>query len=220
MEATISDPSGPCNMTNAVVPCTLDDLINELHKVFEDDDVNVEYVQTLMTSYLSNRHDWKKFAKFDQHRYTRNLVDEGNGKFNLMLICWNESQGSSIHSHSNSHCFMKVLDGNVQEELFEWPSDSQSDQSEMTHIGSKKVKENETAYICDDLGLHRVENSSHSDKAITLHLYSPPFEECKCFDQRTGHCSTGKVTFWSKFGKRTPNMKHNNCTARNTAENN
>lgn len=56
----------------------------------------------------------------------------------------------------------------------------------------------------DDIGLHRVENPSHTDKAVTLHLYSPPFDECYCFDQRTGKKLTAKVTFWSKFGKRTP----------------
>lgn len=26
-------------------------------------------------------------------RYTRNLVDEGNGKFNLMILCWGEGHG-------------------------------------------------------------------------------------------------------------------------------
>ncbi|EGV95512.1 Autophagy-related protein 12 [Cricetulus griseus] len=26
-------------------------------------------------------------------RYTRNLVDQGNGKFNLMILCWGEGHG-------------------------------------------------------------------------------------------------------------------------------
>ena len=26
-------------------------------------------------------------------RYTRNLVDEGNGKFNVIILCWGEGQG-------------------------------------------------------------------------------------------------------------------------------
>lgn len=202
-----------CDVTKIDAPRTLQDLINELHKVFEDDKVNIDYVQKLMTSYESNRADWKKFAKFDRHRYTRNLVDEGNGKFNLMLLCWNESQGSSIHSHANSHCFMKVLDGSVQEERFEWPDQSLGDSQEMKSIDINKFKKNETAYICDELGLHRVENPSHSDKAISLHLYSPPFDECRCFDQKTGHSTAGKVTFWSKFGERTPYGVPNNCAA-------
>ncbi|XP_060081912.1 cysteine dioxygenase type 1-like [Ylistrum balloti] len=203
-----------CDTKKIEAPQSLNDLISELHKVFEADKVNVDYVKELMTSYKSNRDDWKKFAKFDLHRYTRNLVDEGNGKFNLMILCWNESQGSSIHSHANSHCFMKILDGGVQEQLFKWPESE--DEKEMTCIETTRFNKNETAYICDELGLHRVENPSHSDKAVSLHLYSPPFDECQCFDQRNGHCTRAKVTFWSKFGKRTPYE----CTQAKSAENN
>ena len=47
---------------------SLDDLIRELYKVFEEDEVNVEYVKYLMTSYKSNPQDWKKFAKFDRYK--------------------------------------------------------------------------------------------------------------------------------------------------------
>ena len=36
-------------------------------------------------------------------------------------MCWDSAQGSSIHSHADSHCFMKVLRGTLQETLFAWP---------------------------------------------------------------------------------------------------
>ena len=36
-------------------------------------------------------------------RYTRNLVDEGNGKFNLMLLCWGEGHASAVHDHADAH---------------------------------------------------------------------------------------------------------------------
>lgn len=51
-----------------VPPKNLDELIKELHKVFDSDHVNVEYVTELMASYKSNPKDWKKFAIFDLHR--------------------------------------------------------------------------------------------------------------------------------------------------------
>lgn len=56
----------------------------------------------------------------------------------------------------------------------------------------------------DSLGLHRVENVSHTEAAVSLHLYSPPFQTCQTFDQRTGHRNTVKMTFCSKYGERTP----------------
>ncbi|XP_061180546.1 cysteine dioxygenase type 1-like [Saccostrea echinata] len=206
----ISDSGGEVRMYDdpkkIVPPQNLDELIKELHKVFASDHVNVEYVTQLMASYKSNPKDWKKFAIFDLHRYTRNLVDTGNGKFNLMVLCWNTSQGSSIHDHANAHCFMKVLDGHAQEELFEWPSESE-DMVSMTPKGKNLYKRNEVAYISDEIGLHRVENPSHSDTAVTLHLYSPPFSECQSFDERTGNANKVQVTFWSQYGKRTPCAK-------------
>ncbi|CAG5122149.1 unnamed protein product, partial [Candidula unifasciata] len=145
--------------------------------------------------------------------YTRNLVDEGNGKFNLMLLCWNEGQGSSIHSHANSHCFLKVLSGSVKEELFEWPTgkpsdvvnaNSETDGKAMKKWAENTYPQNQCTYINDNIGLTVLENTSHSEKAVTLHLHTPPFDECQCFDERTGRAVTAKVTFWSKYGRRTP----------------
>ncbi|GAA6105969.1 cysteine dioxygenase type 1 [Tachysurus ichikawai] len=138
----------------------------------------------------------------EQERYTRNLVDEGNSKFNLMILCWGEGHGSSIHDHADSHCFMKLLQGQLKETLFEWP-DGKS-HGDMLQKSQHILQENQCAYINDSIGLHRVENVSHTECAASLHLYSPPFQQCQTFDQRTGHKNTVKMTFWSKFGKRTP----------------
>lgn len=60
--------------------------------------------------------------------------------------------------------------------------------------------------MSDSLGLHRVENSSHTEPAVSLHLYCPPFSSCSMFDQRTGHRTKCNVTFWSKYGERPQNV--------------
>jgi cysteine dioxygenase len=195
---------------------TLTDLIRELHNVFSFDKVNVDYVKALLSAYQSNPLEWRKFAKFDTFRYTRNLVDSGNGKFNLMILCWGEGHGSSIHDHSNADCFVKVLDGTIMETMFDWPTDSTPDDDEgmgMTEKVVHKYSKNGVTYINDSMGLHRVENPSHADKTVSLHLYCPPFDSCQIFDQRTGTRSEAKVTFWSKYGKRTPfGAESNECS--------
>ncbi|KAJ7994364.1 hypothetical protein DPEC_G00265090 [Dallia pectoralis] len=184
-----------------VKPETLDDLIKVLHNIFESDNINVEEVQTIMEAYDSNPKEWKKFAKPDQFRYTRNLVDEGNGKFNIMVLCWGEGHGSSIHDHTNSHCFMKMLQGKLKETRFDWPKEKTK--GEMVQKSEKVLDENKCVYINDSIGLHRVENPSHTECSVSLHIYSPPFESCQTFDQRTGHKNSVKMTFWSKYGERT-----------------
>jgi hypothetical protein len=49
------------------------------------DDVDVDHLNRLMRDYASDPREWTRFAMGDESRgYTRNLVDEGNGKSNLV----------------------------------------------------------------------------------------------------------------------------------------
>jgi len=185
---------------------SLDDLVAEFRAIFNKDQVDVDYVQDVMLSYKSNPKDWTKYAHFDRHRYTRNLVDNGNGKYNLMLIAWSVGQGSGIHDHADAHCFMKVLTGCLTEVRFLWPESDQTGHKDapMKMVAETELGADEVTYINDSIGLHRMENRSHAQHAVSLHLYIPPFETCKTFDPRSGHSSNVSVTFYSKQGKRTP----------------
>lgn len=117
-------------------PTNLDDLVCILRKELGDDgldsqNVDVERIRAIMGAYESNEADWSKYAFFDKGRYTRNLVDDGNGKFNLLILAWGEDQKSAIHDHSNSHCLMKILDGTLTEETFPLP-EGNNDSGEVT----------------------------------------------------------------------------------------
>ncbi len=49
------------------------------------EDVDVDQLTRLMEEYTTHEADWSRFAMGDESRgYTRNLVDEGNGKSNLV----------------------------------------------------------------------------------------------------------------------------------------
>lgn len=50
------------------------------------EDVNPDELQALMAAYNSDEPEWKKYDWQDASKcYTRNLVDKGNGKSNLVL---------------------------------------------------------------------------------------------------------------------------------------
>ncbi|KAF3430236.1 hypothetical protein E2986_05480 [Frieseomelitta varia] len=137
--------------------------------------------------------------------YTRNLVDEGNGRFNLMVLCWGEGHGSAIHDHANAHCVMKILQGELCETRYAWPkkrNDETKEPEELQELERNTIGLNEICYINDSLGLHRVENPSTANPAISLHLYSPPFSSCSVFNKQTGQRTSCKVTFWSKYGEK------------------
>ena len=83
-------------------------------------------------------------------RYTRTLLDRGNGHYNLMTLCWNTGQESPIHNHPDSHCFMKTLQGTVHEEVYKKPNTSsccQNCDSEMIKIADREYKVDDVALI-------------------------------------------------------------------------
>ena len=52
----------------------------------DSDDVNPHDIERLMETYVSDETEWGVYAMSDPSRaYTRNLVDEGNGKSNLVI---------------------------------------------------------------------------------------------------------------------------------------
>lgn len=199
------------------------DLIDALYDAFATDNVDIDRVQDLMASYISNPADWKKYAKFDRYRYTRNLVDEGNGKFNLMVLCWGEGHESPVHDHSDAHCVMKILQGELCETRYAWPEGQETSNTVdgRTAQGLKELQKyklglNEICYINDSLGLHRVENPSSVNPAVSLHLYSPPFSTCSIFNEQTGRRTVSTVTFWSRYGeKRNREIQDSRCSTNN-----
>lgn len=196
----IFDPNYP----KPIQPKTLTELIELLYEAFASNEVNIDYVYTIMNNYKGTMKEWASFIKFQPDRYTRNLVDGGNGKFNLMILCWAESQGSSIHNHTNSHCMMKCLQGKLIETRYAWPT---VNQEEPMHIIARgELSEGQVAYINDAIGLHRVENPSHTETSVTLHLYIPPYDHCNIFDERTSRTNESNVTFYSIGGQLTANQ--------------
>jgi cysteine dioxygenase len=143
------------------------------------EDARVARVQQIMANYKvsasrapapaltraqSNEDDWRRFAVFDPNKYTRNLVDDGNGKFNLMLLAWGEGHHrsggagrpgealdeaptrSAVHDHAGAHCVMKILDGEVVETQYCWPDPAKPGQP-LSILKSSTHKRDQVAYI-------------------------------------------------------------------------
>ncbi|KAJ5354774.1 hypothetical protein N7541_005818 [Penicillium brevicompactum] len=176
----------------------------------DSSDVDPMQIQLLMEGYASNPDEWSSYALGDASRtYTRNLIDEGNGKSNLLILVWSPGKGSTIHDHANAHCVMKILKGKLQEDLYSWP-----DQKQIENGGSCPPRltkqtiygEDQVTYMSDKLGLHRISNPDPNDFAISLHLYTPPNAAIHGFciyDERTGKARHIKQTnFYSFRGQR------------------
>lgn len=65
------------------------------------DDVDVDFLTRLMEDYDGTDGEWARYAFGDGSRgYTRNLVDEGNGKSNLVRPRWARARISMKHHGS------------------------------------------------------------------------------------------------------------------------
>ncbi|KAI9839043.1 MAG: capsule-associated protein CAP1 [Thelocarpon superellum] len=170
--------------------------------------VDVDHLTWCMKKYCSNPNHWERYAFADTSRgYTRNLVDRGNGKSNLLILVWTPGKGSPVHDHADAHCLMKVLKGSLKETLYDWPDRDavrRGQASPLTVRRETVFGENEVTYMSDDLGLHRISNPHASDVAVSLHLYTPPNAArlgCHLYDEQTGKPShTLQCHFYSELG--------------------
>lgn len=126
-------------------------MLNRIEAAFNrtDSSVDVDELWRVLEDYKSSPDEWAKFAFYDMTKYKRNLVAEYD-KFNVMIICWGPGSRSSIHDHSGSHCFMKVLEGELVESRFAWPDESALkgvQSQEMCLISDTLMKHDQVHYI-------------------------------------------------------------------------
>jgi len=193
------------------------ELLDPFHKLVSDmsrilgsssglksEDVDVEKLHKLMEEYTSNEREWSKYAFSDFTRgYTRNLVDEGNGKSNLLVLVWSPGKGSPVHDHADAHCLMKVLKGTLKETRFDFPRNNATPPDVIKETIYQEGKVN---YMADELGLHKISNPDPVNVAVSLHLYTPPNaarEGCNIFNEQTGKRShVTQSNFYSVFGRK------------------
>ena len=108
-------------------------------------------------------------TKFNEARYARNTVCETD-HFELVLICWRPGQASAVHDHGRSNCLYLVIEGELEEELFEL--------DESGEPRSVKVQQWQKGGITIAAGsdVHQIRNRSDRDLR-TLHIYSPPLKQ-------------------------------------------
>ena len=112
--------------------------------------------------------DWKQFVKVDKEIYNRCTIKK-NEEMELVVVTWGVGQDTPKHGHPTGGCVFKVLQGNFKEKFYKKMSDSK-------HVVNRR-NQGDLGYIDNSLGFHIVENDSQKI-AVSLHIYSPPFEKC------------------------------------------
>jgi cysteine dioxygenase len=130
---------------------------------------NFDKVGDVLKEY--NDDDWKNYVKIDNNRYCKNKIFE-NECFEIFIISWNKNQNAPIHDHSCNGCWLKVLQGELYENIYEVDS--------LTLYKSNIIKKNDISFMKNNIGYHSITNNS-DDIAITIHIYNPPNHKTNFF---------------------------------------
>jgi cysteine dioxygenase len=142
------------------------------------------------------------YLHWDRQHYTRNLIDK-TALYELIAICWEVGQASSVHNHRDQNCWMAVPIGRLLVENFHVVDQDIA-------LGKCSIEVSETvemnaSHPCavDPLEpVHRVLNPREfNQRAVSLHVYSRPFDSCVVYSAEQGTCGEIQLHYTTEYGK-------------------
>jgi cysteine dioxygenase len=143
------------------------------------------------------------YLTWDRQHYTRNLIDK-TPLYELVGICWEVGQISSVHNHRDQNCWMAVPVGKLRVENYRVLS--QNLEKGTCQLESAETLEMNPAHPCavDPVEpVHRVLNPREfNQRAVSLHVYSRPFDTCVVYSPEQGTCGEIKLHYTTEYGKK------------------
>jgi predicted metal-dependent enzyme (double-stranded beta helix superfamily) len=142
------------------------------------------------------------YLNFDRQHYTRNLIDR-TSLYELMAICWDVGQASSVHNHRDQNCWMAVPVGRLQVENFHLVhQDLEGGTCRLEPLNTVEMNIAQPCAVDPSDPVHRVVNPREFNaRAVSLHVYSRPFDTCMVYSPEQGTCGEIKLHFNTEFGK-------------------
>ena len=178
----------------------IDDFADRLSAIPEDEFTD-QGVLNFLRDHPVDARTLEPYLYFCSEKYTRNLIRR-TPLFELLSICWDVGQVSSIHNHRDQRCWMAIVHGKVQVQNFRLQRQDAAAQT--------CTLEPTTRYIIDaghpaevDPGepIHLVANPvAFGSRAVTLHIYSRPFDTCEVYDMKAGQYRDVTLVNTSEFG--------------------
>jgi cysteine dioxygenase len=123
------------------------------------------------------------FASWNPKHYTRNIIVQREA-YELLLICFEADQRSSIHDYDSEDAFIHPVQGSIREDRFELASDGLLDQVSSTVLGPR-----DHSHLKASSSIHRYVNVGVG-RAMSLNLYARPLRRWKVYDERSGRITT------------------------------
>jgi cysteine dioxygenase len=142
------------------------------------------------------------YLNWSRQHYTRNLIDRTK-LYELMAICWEVGQASSVHNHRDQNCWMAVPIGRLHVENFHLVhQDLQGGHCKLEPLNTVEMNIAHPCAVDPADPVHRVINPPEfNQRAVSLHVYSRPFDTCVVYSPEQGTCGEIQLHFNTMFGK-------------------
>jgi cysteine dioxygenase len=191
-------------MPTHVVPkqLSIQDFISELHNFPEKAFVPTAEILAFLERTSVAPESLAPYLNWDRQHYTRNLIDK-TPLYELIAICWEVGQVSSVHNHRDQNCWMSVPIGRLEVENFHLVSqDVEPGSSPLLPTDTVEMNPTHPCAVDPSDPVHRVVNpKKFGQRAVSLHIYSRPFDTCVVYSPEQGTCGVIKLHYTTVFGK-------------------
>lgn len=142
------------------------------------------------------------YLTWDRQHYTRNLIDRTD-LYELMAICWEAGQASSVHNHRDQNCWMAAPVGKLLVENFRTEfQDVEAGECRLQASDRVELTAENPCAVDPKEPVHRVVNPRDAnERAVSLHIYSRPFDSCVVYSPEQGTCGETPLHFTTMYGK-------------------
>ena len=181
---------------------SIEDFVSELRRFPESAFVRTDELLAFLQRTGVEPETLSPYLNWDRQHYTRNLIDKTT-LYELIAICWEVGQVSSVHNHREQNCWMAVPLGRLLVENFHLASqDLEKGVCKLTPTDTVEMRPSHPCAGDPSDPVHRVVNAKQfGERAVSLHIYSRPFDTCVVYSPEQGTCGVIKLHYTTMFGK-------------------
>jgi cysteine dioxygenase len=196
------------NKLTAAPRVSIDKLVRALRALPATAFDNTEEVRSLLAKTPVEEASLAPYLTWSRQHYTRNLIDKTD-LYELMAICWEVGQGSSVHNHRDQNCWMAAPVGRLLVENFHVEfEDIRTGKCRLVASNTVELTAANPCAVDPREPVHRVVNPRETNqRAVTLHVYSRPFDSCVVYSPEQGTCGDIRLHYNTEFGKAVPSSQ-------------
>jgi len=189
-------------MATAINQVPIHDFLAQLRKFPEPVFDQTEQLRRFLQDNPLNPDSLTPYLTWDRQHYTRNLIDK-TPLYELLAICWEVGQISSVHNHRDQNCWMAVPIGRLLVENFHVVhQDIAQGKSTITSTETVEMNVSHPCAVDPLAPVHRVLNPREfNQRAVSLHVYSRPFDTCVVYSPEQGTCGEIQLHYTTEYGK-------------------